>query len=79
MPLMFYQALQASGGFLIIYLLQLAWQKPVSAAAKPLDSVLPLPRRVFSAQDCNLQKLKICSELSGNKLSEHVFKMLSVA
>jgi hypothetical protein len=33
-------------------------QKPVSAAAKPLGSVSPLSRRVFSAQDGARQKLK---------------------
>jgi hypothetical protein len=29
----------------------LPWQKPVSAVAKPLGSVPPLLKRVFSAQD----------------------------
>ena len=49
-------------------------QKPVSGAAKPLGSVPPFSRRVFSAQDGARQKLKICPEPSGNKLSESVFK-----
>jgi hypothetical protein len=49
-------------------------QKPVSAAAKPLGSVPPFSRRVFSAQDGARQKLKICPEQSGNKLSESVIK-----
>jgi hypothetical protein len=49
-------------------------QKPVSGAAKLLGSVLPFSRRVFSAQDGARQKLRICPEPSGNKLSESVFK-----
>jgi hypothetical protein len=54
--------------------IECVWQKPVSAAAKPLRSVSPLCRRVFSAQDGARQKLKICPELSGNRLSDSVFK-----
>jgi hypothetical protein len=50
-------------------------QKTVFAIAKPLGSVSPLFRRVFSAQDGDRQKLKICPEPSGNKLSEFVFKI----
>ncbi len=39
-----------------------------------------ISRRVFSAQDGVRQKLKICPELPGNKLSESVLKiLLSVA
>jgi hypothetical protein len=49
-------------------------QKPVSAAAKRLGSVLPLSRQVFSAQGGVRQKLKVCPEPSGNKLSESFFK-----
>ncbi len=49
-------------------------RKPVSAAAKPLGSVSLLSRRVFSAQDGARQKLKRCSEPSGNRLSENVIK-----
>jgi hypothetical protein len=48
-------------------------QKLVSAAGKLLESVSLLSKRVSSAQDGARQKLKICSESSGNKLSEHVF------
>ncbi len=39
------------------------WQKLVSAAAKPLGSVSPLSRWVFSAQGGARQELKICPEL----------------
>jgi hypothetical protein len=46
----------------------------VSAAAKPLGSVSPFSRQVFSAQDGARQKLKIFPKPSGNKLSESVFK-----
>ncbi len=49
-------------------------QKLISATAKSLGSVLPLSRQVFSAQDGARQKLKICPEPSGNKLSESVLK-----
>jgi hypothetical protein len=49
-------------------------QKLVSAAAKPLRSVPPFSRLVFSAQESARQKLKIRPEPSGNKLSESVFK-----
>ncbi len=49
-------------------------QKPVSGAAKPLGSVSPLSRWVFSAQESARQKLKIGPEPSRNKLSESVFK-----
>jgi hypothetical protein len=49
-------------------------QKPVSAMAKPLGSGPLFSRQVFSAQDGARQKLKICPELSGNELSESVFK-----
>jgi hypothetical protein len=52
----------------------LLWQKPVCAAAKPLGSVPPFSRQVFSAQESARQKLKIRPEPSGNKLSESVFK-----
>jgi hypothetical protein len=48
-------------------------QKLVSAAAKPLRSVSPLSRRIFSAQDGARQKLKTCPEPSGHKLSESNF------
>jgi hypothetical protein len=48
--------------------------KPVSATAKPLGSVPPFSRQVFSVQDGARQKLNICPEPSGNKLSESVFK-----
>jgi hypothetical protein len=44
-------------------------QKLVSAAAKPLWSVLPLSRWVFSAQDGAAQKLKICPEPSAHFLN----------
>ncbi len=45
--------------------------EPVSGVAKPLRSVSPLSRRVFSAQKNGArQKLKVCPEPSGNKLSE---------
>jgi hypothetical protein len=54
------------------------WQKPVSAAAKPLGSVPPLSRGVFSAQDGAKQKLKIFPQPSGNMLSKSVFKILYV-
>ncbi len=40
----------------------------------PLGSVLLLSRQVFLAQDGARQKVKICPEPSGNKLSESVFK-----
>jgi hypothetical protein len=53
-------------------------QKLVSGAAKPLGSVSPLSRQVFSAQDGARQKLKICPEPSGNKLSEYFLKILYV-
>jgi hypothetical protein len=53
-------------------------QKPVYGAAKPLGSVLPLSRWVFSAQDGARQKLKTCPEPSGNKLSESFLKILHV-
>jgi hypothetical protein len=48
----------------------------VSATAKPLGSEFLHSRRVFSAKASPRQKLKIkiCQELSGNGLSEHVFK-----
>jgi hypothetical protein len=48
-------------------------QKPVSATAKSLGSVWPLSRWVFSAKDGARQKLNICPEPSGKKLSESVF------
>ncbi len=41
---------------------------------KSLGSVPPFSRQVFSDQDGARQKLKICSEPSGNKLSESVSK-----
>jgi hypothetical protein len=56
---------------------QSAWkvlpQKLVSDVTKPLGSVSPLSRRVFLAQDSARQKLNVCPEPSGNKLSESVF------
>jgi hypothetical protein len=41
---------------------------------KPLRSELLLSRWVFSAQGGPGQKLKKCSELSGNELSDYVSK-----
>ncbi len=49
---------------------------------KPVQKTVVQIREGFSAQDGARQKLKICPELSGNKLSESVFKnsgRLSVA
>ncbi len=55
-------------------------KETVSAASKPLGSVLPLSRQVCSAQDGARQKLKMCPEPSGNKLSGFFkFYMLSIA
>jgi hypothetical protein len=48
--------------------------KPISAAAKPLESLSPLSGGVFSVQDGARQKLNICAEPFKNKLSKYVFK-----
>jgi hypothetical protein len=51
----------------------LMWQKPVSAAEKPLGSELLLSGQIFLAQGGPGQKFIICPVPPGNELSEYVF------
>jgi hypothetical protein len=53
-------------------------QKPVSGEAKPLGSVLPISRRVFSAQDVARQKLKISPKPSEISFLNLFLKVLYV-